>query len=127
MSESKPKNGDFCWHELMTSSPSTVKEFYKEMFDWETTDIDMGETTYHMFRSGDKEIAGMMKIPEEQSHMIPPHWMSYVHVDDLDAMLEKAEKLGASIKVPAKDVPGYGRFGVIADPTGAYISFWQPV
>ena len=39
--------------------------------------------------------------------------------------LEKAKKLGATIKMPATNVADYGRFAVLQDPTGAHIAIWQ--
>jgi uncharacterized protein len=78
-----------------------------------------------MFKSGDKDVAGMMQIPQDQKQQIPPHWLSYVCVKDLNAMLEKAEALGATIKVPETAVSDFGRLAVIKDPTGAHIALWQ--
>jgi predicted enzyme related to lactoylglutathione lyase len=33
---------------------------------------------------------------------IPPHWMGYINVADLDASAQKAESLGATVKAPPK-------------------------
>ena len=69
----------------------------------------------------------MMQIPKGQEKEIPPHWMSYITVDDLDAMVGKAEALQAEIVVPPQDVNDYGRFSLLKDPTGAHIALWQPL
>ena len=84
---------EFCWNELMTSDVPKAKEFYKALFGWESEDHDMGDMVYTMFKSGDKGIGGMMQIPQAQKDHTPPHWMSYIYVEDLDAMVEKAKKL----------------------------------
>ncbi|MGB6976324.1 MAG: VOC family protein [Gammaproteobacteria bacterium] len=121
----KPPLGEFCWNELMTSDPKKAKEFYSALFGWESHDIDMGNAVYTMFKSGAKDIAGMMQIPQGQQNQIPPHWMSYVSVDNLDAMVAKAKTLGAKIKVPVTPVADFGSLVVLEDNTGAHIALWQ--
>ncbi len=125
MSKTMPKAGEFCWNELMTSDPQKAKEFYKSLFGWDYEDHDMGHGTYTMIKAGDTGAGGLMQIPADKVGKIPPHWMSYVSVENVDKFVEKAQSLGATITVPATNVSDYGRFAVIADPTGAHIAFWQ--
>lgn len=125
MSNQIPEVGTFCWNELMTSDAGAAKEFYGSLFGWEVNEMDMGPAgTYTMFKQGDTDIGGMMQIPADQAQMIPPHWMSYIAVSDLDAMVEKAKSLGANV-LQTLDVGDFGRLAVIEDPTGAHFSFWQ--
>jgi predicted enzyme related to lactoylglutathione lyase len=65
---------------------------------------------------------GMMKHPMPGA---PAGWMAYVQVDDVAAATEKARSLGAAILQDRVEVPGYGRFTVFADPTGAVLALWQ--
>ncbi len=118
-----PAAGEFCWNELMTGDVSRAKEFYSELLGWQFKDIDMGDMTYTTFSNGDKDVAGMMATPKGEN--IPPHWMSYICVDDLDEKVQLAQDLGATITVPQTDIKDHGRFAVIVDPTGAHIAFWQ--
>jgi len=48
--------------------------------------------------------------------------MVYIAVDDVDASVAKVEELGGKIHRPPTDIPGVGRFSIIADPTGAVLS-----
>jgi hypothetical protein len=50
---------------------------------------------------------------------VPPHWLVYFAVADCDASTERAHELGATVKVPPSDIPGVGRFSMLADPQGA--------
>jgi uncharacterized protein len=125
MSDKILKHGEFCWNELMTGDTSKAASFYTSLFGWQANEMDMGDATYTMFKSGDADIAGMLKIPQGQEGTIPPHWMSYIAVDDVDATLAQAQELGASVAVPVTPVGDFGRFAVVADPTGAHIAFWQ--
>lgn len=119
------KNGDFCWNELATSSPEEAKKFYGELLGWTFTDHNTGECTYTMIQNKDNTFGGMWHIPAEKQKEIPPHWMGYILVDNLEETLEKAQKLGATVKMPITPVGEMGRFIVVVDPTGAHIAFWQ--
>jgi len=122
----QPKLGEFCWNELATPNVQAAKDFYGKVFDWEFTDYPMGETTYTMMKmKGKKEFAGIWAIPKDQQKQIPPHWMSYILVENLDASLAKAQKNGASVVKPATQAGEIGRFAIITDPTGAHIALWQ--
>ena len=49
----------------------------------------------------------------------------YVHVDDLDAYLDRAERLGGRRVVPPTDLPDdYGRFAIFTDPDGNAVGLW---
>jgi len=52
----------------------------------------------------------------------PPHWGSYVTVDDVDATARTARDLGGKVLLGPHDIPNVGRFCVIEDPQGAVIS-----
>jgi hypothetical protein len=56
-----------------------------------------------------------------------PNWLPYVAVDDVDATIARAKKLGARIPVSPEDIPGIGRFGVLQDPTGAVLAVMKPL
>lgn len=119
--------GEFCWNELMTPDTKKAQDFYTALLGWTTQDHAMGDMTYTIFMSGDKGVGGMMQTPKDQAHQIPPHWMSYICVEDVEKTLEKAKNLGATVKVPVTNVPDMGRFIVMQDPTGAHIAFWQVI
>jgi hypothetical protein len=50
---------------------------------------------------------------------IPPSWSVYFGVDDCDAAVALAQELGATVAVPAFDIPPVGRMAVLQDPQGA--------
>jgi uncharacterized protein len=56
---------------------------------------------------------------------IPPHWLAYVGVDDVNASTKKARELGAKVVVEVTEVGSYGIMSVITDPTGATLAMWQ--
>lgn len=114
-----PDRTSLGWAELHTPEPEASRAFYTELFDWSAKEDPSGE--YTEWQVAGNSIGGMMAIPPER-HGVPPHWLIYAAVDDCDETLAGAAEMGARTIVPAQDVPNVGRFGVIADPTGAAIA-----
>ena len=123
MDPTQSKHGHFSWNELATTDPAAATEFYTELFGWTTQDFPNPEFNYTVVRQKGEEMGqgGIMPIPPNAKGM-PPAWISYVTVDDVDASAKLAEKLGGKIVVPPTDIPNVGRFSVIQDPQGAAIS-----
>jgi predicted enzyme related to lactoylglutathione lyase len=61
-------------------------------------------------------VAGMSPIAEGSA--VPPHWAVNLRVDDVNATVETALSLGATILMAPLDTPGF-RSAVIVDPQGA--------
>lgn len=118
-----PPAGTFCWYELLAVDPEAEAAFYRDLFGWGTGSMDMGPMgTYHLFKQGDKEIAGALQKPEGSG---PSVWVPYIAVEDVDASTAKARELGATVHVEPKDIPNIGRFSVASDPTGALVAFFR--
>ena len=115
------KHGVISWSELMTSDLEGAKKFYTKLFGWELERAPVEGMEYMIIKAAGREIAGMMTTPPE-AQGAPPNWGIYVTVDKVDETAKKAEGLGAKIHVPPMDIPEVGRFCVIQDPQGAYIS-----
>jgi predicted enzyme related to lactoylglutathione lyase len=123
----EPKTGSFCWLELATTDSNGAKSFYSNLFGWQTDDMPMGpDMTYTMLRLGVKDVGGLYPLMKNQiAAHVPPHWMLYIKVDNVDSAAAKALKLGAQQIVPPSDIPNIGRFAVLSDPTGGHISIFQ--
>ena len=121
MTDVYKQQGAFSWNELMTTDVDSAKQFYGEVFGWEFKDEPMEGMTYTIVKAGEREVGGIMAMPPEVGQM-PPVWGAYVTVDDVDETARKVEAAGGKIHIPPQDIPGVGRFCVIQDPQGAYIS-----
>lgn len=55
-----------------------------------------------------------------------PNWVFSMEVSDVDASLQAPTAAGARVLRPAADIPGTGRFAVIADPQGAVVGLMRP-
>ena len=81
----------------------------------------MEGSTYAVFNVNGEEVGGITPISEESPGM-PPAWGLYITVDDVDAVADKATGMGAKVVMPPADIPEVGRFCMLQDPQGAFIS-----
>ncbi len=109
--------GALSWNDLMTHDVATASAFYCELFGWEVAEVQGAPGDRLVIRNGDRMNGGMATIPEEAGAEVPPHWLPYFAVEDVDRSIEAAEEAGGAKMVDAIDVPA-GRFAVLADPRG---------
>jgi len=107
--------------ELQTQDVDKSKKFYASMFDWKLEEIPGMD--YTIINVGEGTGGGMMKKPVPG---IPDNWLPYILVADAAASTKKARALGATIAKDVTEIPGFGWFSVILDPTGAAFGLWQP-
>jgi predicted enzyme related to lactoylglutathione lyase len=117
--------GTFCWNELLTPDPEGSARFYSEIFGWTAARLEMGGTAYWILRRGSVDAAGMMQMPEGAEG--PAHWLPYILADGVDDTTGRAESAGARVFVRPRDIPGVGRFSVLADPTGGMFALFRPL
>ncbi len=93
-----------------------MREFYSSLFDWQ---IKVGEEIeYDMVTTRAKDdpvgIDGGLTGADGDPNMVT----FYVQVDDIDASLQKAVDLGATVIVPVMTIPKSVTFALFADPQG---------
>ena len=116
------------WADLSTSDDAAAVGFYSQLFGWtdEPEAIPDGGGVYHMQKLGDDNIAGIStQQPDETAQSVPPHWNTYLAVDDVDATTAAVKDAGGAVIAEPMDVMDAGRMSVVQDPTGAMVSFWQ--
>lgn len=112
------------WTQLNARDTAKAKAFYTALVGWKAQDDPMGPEFgggfYTTFMKADGPAGGMMAIPPMPgSEHVPSHWLPYFAVSDVDASTAKAMSLGGKTHMPPTDIPGTGRFSVVADPQGA--------
>ena len=119
--------GSLTWTELATNDTEAAKKFYTALFGWKEKTSTGAGMTYTEFSVGDQPQAGMMEINAEmKSRGVPPNWLPYFQVDDVDNTANAAKSKGAMLLVPPMDIPNTGRFSVIRDPQGAAFAIYKP-
>ncbi len=110
--------GGFIWYELMTNDVAQAEAFYTRVVGWNAADADMPGTKYIFLKAGERQVAGIMDMLS-QAAAAPACWMSYILTSDVDGMAERVKQSGGVVHRPPADIPGVGRFAVVADPQGA--------
>jgi uncharacterized protein len=118
--------GEFCWYELGTRDISSAIQFYTQLMNWGTHSHDMGEMgVYYIFQLEGQEVGAGYQMGGPQFEGVPPHWMPYVWVDDVDATAAKVTELGGKIVAPPMDITNVGRMAFIQDPQGAHLAVYM--
>ncbi len=118
---------NFFWYDVMTTDAGAAGKFYCDVVGWGTA--DSGSPGYTLFTIGERGVAGLMGIPESEfkEKNIPPCWMGYILVQDVDATAARIVAEGGTLHKPPTDVPGVIRFAVVADPQGAGFIIAKPM
>jgi predicted enzyme related to lactoylglutathione lyase len=111
------KHGAPSWFELITPDAPTAKKFYCDLFGWTASDMPLPTFTYTVLKQGDAQVGGLMGRTPEMPEF-PPFWGTYITVDDVDATVAEAPRLGGSVCIPAQDIQNVGRFAGILSPAG---------
>ena len=122
-------HGRFIWYELMTPDMAGAKRFYGDLLGWTAEDMPSmpGAEPYAVLNSDGDGVAGMMNLGAPmKAEGMAPHWIGYICVDDCDAAAAKVPGLGGSVMRPSQDIPGIGRFAIVADPAGAVFAIMKP-
>ena len=106
--------------ELHTGDLPCASAFYSRLLRWRPQRIDAGEGSYLALELGGSLGGGIVECGTKR-----PLWVPYVEVDRIDAVTERACRLGASVLLEPREGPAGWR-SVVTAPEGGEIAFWQP-
>jgi predicted enzyme related to lactoylglutathione lyase len=112
----QPVPNTVAWNELVSPDPKAALAFYGGLFGWTAEVMPMPNMEYMMLKQGDRFFGGICPTPQPG---IPPHWLHYVYVTDIQGTLEKAVGLGATVCLPVTAIGDAGRIAILKDPQGA--------
>ena len=121
----KDDPGAMIWNELMTSDRDAAIGFYNGILGIEYGGV-MGPMDYTLIKAGGYEVGGVMEITADMGP-VPPCWVVYFAVSDVDETVAKVQSLGGGVVVPATEIPDIGRFASLTDPQGAHFSIFKGV
>jgi predicted enzyme related to lactoylglutathione lyase len=117
-------HGTLCWADLSTPDAKRASAFYSGLLGWQLTADPKDPSGYLHIKNGEHFIGGIPPAAHRQPE-VPPHWLAYFQVDDVDACANKAKGMGAKLYLPPMSMEGVGRFSVIADPQGAVFAIFK--
>lgn len=106
--------------EIHATAPERSREFYEQVFGWAFQ--KWGDQPYWVVITGEDDQPGINggMLPRQEgapaAGTAVNAFVVTVDVDDLDATIEAALKLGGEVRVPRMPVPGVGWLAYLADP-----------
>jgi predicted enzyme related to lactoylglutathione lyase len=121
MSEDVPAQpGAPVWHDLTIPNAEDVRDFYAAVFGWQPSPLSMGDYDDYVMVVNEKDAYGICHQRGENANL-PPQWLIYVRVADLEASIKEATARGGTVIAgPRGESPN--AFYVIRDPAGAHIA-----
>jgi predicted enzyme related to lactoylglutathione lyase len=115
--------GQFVWHELMTTDTKGAAAFYPKVTGWKTESWEK-DPNYTLWAGAKGPFGGLRALPEA-ARAAGSHWLPYIGTPSVLATMEAAHTLGGRVLMGATDIPGGGRFAVLADPQGAQFAVYR--
>ena len=117
-------NGTLCWADLSTGDAKRAEEFYGGLFGWRFMRDEKDPSGYVHIQNGEHPIGGIPPVAHRKPG-VPPHWLAYFQVDDVDAVAKNAKAMGAMFYLEPMSMEGVGRMAVLADPQGAAFAVFK--
>lgn len=118
----------FIWYELLTTDSAAATTFYGKVLGWTAKDSGMPGGAYTLVSVGTVNVGGVMTLsPAACSGGARPGWLHYVGVPNVDACVEQIKAAGGALHMGPEDIPGIGRFAMVADPHGAPFYVMTPI
>jgi predicted enzyme related to lactoylglutathione lyase len=119
-----PVTGAIAWHDLTVDDAEGLRDFYASVVGWTPSPVQMGDyADYGMAASDGSAVAGVCHA-RGVNEGIPPQWLLYIVVENLDASLAECDLLGGSLLHGPRDMHG-SKFAVIRDPAGAVAGLYE--
>ncbi len=127
MSQETPPIGSVTWFDLTVENANDIRDFYKEVIGWTSDSVAMGDYSDFSMNSPESgdPMAGVCFARGSNAHL-PPVWMIYVNVEDIDASVSKCVELGGHLIGEIRSMGKMGRYCAIQDPAGAVLSLFEP-
>lgn len=111
--------GQIVWRDLTVKDAKQVQDFYCKVIGWRSEPQTMGDyDDFNMNSPGDGETVAGICHARGGNASIPPQWLMYIQVEDVDASAKRCAELGGKV-IDGPRAMGEQQFCVIQDPAGA--------
>jgi len=117
--------GSIGWTDLTVPDAERARDFYRDVVGAEVSEVDMGGySDYCLHPPGGDPVAGVCHARGTNTDL-PPVWLVYFVVADLDAAMERVRAGGGEVvRGPAGDSSSQ-RIAVVRDPAGALSALYE--
>jgi predicted enzyme related to lactoylglutathione lyase len=122
-----PEVGRVAWVDLTVPDAVPVRDFYRHVVGWGSAEVVMGDySDFNMLSPTSGEVAAGVCHARGVNAGLPPVWLVYVAVADLEASMDRCRELGGDVVAGPSGMGSYGRYCVIRDPAGAHLALFEP-
>lgn len=119
----QPSTGKPVWHDLTVPDADTLRDFYAAVLGLEVHPVDMGGYSDYAMQNAAGDAVGVCHARGPNAK-IPPVWMVYFSVADIDAAIHAVQSAGGQVIDGPRNAGG-ARICIIRDPAGAYAGLAQ--
>lgn len=103
--------------DLTVPDAEKVRDFYQAVIGWQVEDFDMGDYNDYLLKTadGDQPVGGVCHARGD-NQTLPPVWLVYVSVADLEQSTMTCVDLGGKV------LTQNDQYAVIQDPAGAILA-----
>jgi uncharacterized protein len=121
-----PPIGSIGWADLTVSDAAAVRDFYTSVVGWTAMPLSMGAyDDYVMNAPGSETPTAGVCHARGKNAALPPVWLMYITVADLDASLAACRAGGGTVLSEPRGSGGSARYAVIQDPGGAAVALYD--
>ncbi len=113
--------GALTWNELASPDTDASSAFYGGLFGWTVAPFEGPPMPYWSIKNGEANNGGIRELSPPG---MPPNWLVYFGVEDIDAALAKAGELGGETMFGPQDI-GIARIATVKDPQGAVFAVYD--
>jgi hypothetical protein len=114
-------SGRFVWHELVTGDVDVAVDFYGRLFGWDFREGSRpSRERDRIFSVGNVDLGRI--IPLHEADTVPPSWLPFVTVEDVDRSIADALNLGGGVVSSPSSIAGFGEYALLHDPSGAQVA-----
>jgi uncharacterized protein len=112
--------GALVWNELASPDLQASSAFYSELFGWTIAPFRDSPDPYLSIKNGDANNGGIRAL---EAPGMPPHWLVYFGVEEIDAALSRVQELGGTKHAGPIDIQ-IAKIAIVADPQGAIFAIY---
>lgn len=125
MESKKFSKGAIVSADLTIENAEGVRDFYQAVIGWGVEEMLMkdGDEQYsdYVMKDAGGNWAGGICHHRGANLGIPPQWITYINVEDIEASIQRCVELGGFVVKSSKDQTGKYHYAIIRDPAGAVL------
>lgn len=124
--ETPPLAGTIVGTDLTVDNAAEVRDFYAAVIGWEFEALTVEDhDDYVMKTPGGEWVAGICHRLGPNADL-PPRWLVYVAVENLEQSIARCLELGGKAITPIKSLSEGTSYVVVQDPAGAVLALSGP-